>query len=92
MILAKLEISDHDGYCSGNECVYKSKNKKYIRTIPEDKVNKPINDPYWIELLQCSNINNTGSYNCKLSRQCIERNLGFHEYKYTIRKLIFITN
>lgn len=46
LLIVQLEISDHDGYCSGEECVYKSKNIRYIRKIPNENINKSVEDPY----------------------------------------------
>ncbi len=90
LLIVKLEISDHDGYCSGGECEYICKRIRYIRTIPDENVNKSVEDPYWISLLPEPNINMYGSGYCELSEECIKNDIGYHEYRYTILKIIII--
>ena len=92
MIVVKLEISDHGGYCSGAECEYVCKNTRYIRKIPDEDINKDINDPYWLKLLPEPQINDYGSGYCELSKECSDNGLGYHEYKYTILKIIILDN
>jgi hypothetical protein len=89
MIIVKLEISDHDGYCSDNECIYKSMNRRYMRNIPDENINKQLDDPYWTSLLPEPTINYSVSGYCELSKECSEHYLGHHEYKYTVKKNIF---
>ena len=90
IIVVKLEISDHNGYCSEDECVYKKMHMRYIRKIPNENINKDLDDPYWINLLPEPLINNYGSGYCELSKECTDNGLGYHEYKYNILKIIII--
>ncbi len=87
-IKAKLEISDHDGWCSDNECYYSCFINKYIIKVPNDI--KYYNNFDFTTLLPVPNIN-CGSDYCELNlnhRQqfwdCKNNNLERHEYKYTI--------
>jgi len=89
MIIVKLEIADHDGYCSGNECIYEKKELRYMRNIPDENINKPTDGHYWIKLLPEPTINYYGSGYCDITKECTEHGLNHHEYKYTVRKIIF---
>ncbi len=64
MIIATLEISDHDRWCSGEEFIYEIKNRRYMRTIPDENINLDKSHPYWISLLPIPKINEDGSYYC----------------------------
>ncbi len=90
MIIAKLETSDHYGECINNECIYQKVKRNYMRNIPDEHINKSINDPYFIILLPKPTLNNIGSSICNLSKEC--NNIGHHNYKYTVRKIIYYDN
>lgn len=79
-IKAKLEISDHDGYCSDGECEYSFSIKEYIIDIPTDKYD----NIYLIDYLPIPDIDTGGSQYCQLSNESNINNLGKHDYKYTI--------
>ena len=91
-IIAKLETSDHDGYCSGGECEYEVKTVTYIIEVPCEYKNYPVGklnnfDEYgidWDKLLPEPDLNNYGSGYCDLSDECDNNNLDKHDYRYTI--------
>ena len=89
-ITAKLEISDHDGYCTDNECDYECSTVIKIIDVPQEyKNNKQgkicdVNDYDWIQFLDIPELNYSGSRACEVSSECQENGLGNHEYKYTI--------
>lgn len=88
-IVYELEISDHDGYCSGNECEYTKECKEYIVEIPDDENIDLLdlhgfNDLYWKDLLPRVNIDTWGSGYCDSSKECYENNMDKHSYRYRI--------
>ena len=90
-INAKLETSDHDGYCSGEECEYDVKTVTYIVDLPNEYKNYPqgklLNidefDVDWENYLPKPILNNGSGY-CGLSEECVNHKLDIHDYKYTI--------
>jgi hypothetical protein len=90
LITALLEISDHDGYCSGEECEYESKQIVHLCNIPsfyEDYEIGNINDLIehdWLQYLPELELNTHESYYCNLSDECEEAELEKHDYRYTI--------
>ena len=90
LITARLEISDHDGYCSGDECVYESKQINYICVLPfiykDHNIGIITNfkDHDWIQYLPEIELNTNESYCCDLSNECEHAGLIKHDYKYTI--------
>ncbi len=40
-VKALLEMSEHDGYCSGEECDYTTMEKEFIIPVPEEYRNTP---------------------------------------------------
>ncbi len=88
-IVAKLEISDHDGWCSGGECEYTHTIKNYIVNIPDEEYYDGIN---LINFLPTPEINTWGSYYCDLSDESKKNNLSNHDYKYTIVKAVILDN
>ncbi len=66
-IKAKLEILDHEVWCSDNECKYNSFINKYIIHVPSD--NKYYNNYDFTKLLPIPNINYGSDY-CDLSNNC----------------------
>jgi hypothetical protein len=84
-VTAKLEISDHSGYCSGEECEYNSSINTYTVNVPEDEYNENYD---FIKLLPIPFINDYGSYYCTTSNECIENDLGIHQYRYTVIKVV----
>lgn len=98
LITVLLEISDHDGYCSGEECEYESKQIVHLCDVPEEYENCEIgtlnkNDlsdekwsQYWIDYLPEYNdfAVCAGSYYCDLSKDCENAELERHDSKYTI--------
>ena len=91
-IKAKLETSDHDGYCSGEENVYNSTIKTYLVTLPPnlvDDINKFTDEDLnklsynWESLLPIPNIGG-GSHYCENSEESSNNGLDIHDYRYTI--------
>ena len=96
-IIAKLETSDHSGYCSGNECEYELKIVETILDdIPTMYLSHPIGkivdlDEYdWEKKLPIPNLNLDGSCYCKLEDKCVLSGLGVHDYKYIITSVELI--
>ncbi len=85
-IKAKLEIADHDGYCSGGECEYSCSIKEYIIDAPYYTPNdtSKLNLQYLINLLPTPKIDTWGSGYCDLSDECKLNDLDKHSHKYTI--------
>lgn len=98
-ITAKLETSDHDGYCSGEECEYEVKTQSYIVDLPSEYANYPMGklnnlDEYgvnWERVLPEPIINNGSGY-CDLSEECVNHDLGIHDYRYTILSVEIINS
>ncbi len=88
-ITAKLEISDHDGWCSGSECEYTHTIKTYIVNISDEEYYDGID---WIIFLPTPEINTFGSYYCDLSDESEKNNLSNHDYKYTIVNVVILDN
>lgn len=84
-ITAKLETSDHDGYCSGEECKYEVKIQSFMVNLPIEYKNYPKDNHLvdWDNLLPVP-IFNDGLYCCKLNDKCKINELGKHDYKCTI--------
>ena len=90
-ITAKLETSNHDGYCSGGECEYEVKTQSHIADLPIEYKNYPEGnlddfDEYgieWENLLPIPELNNGSGY-CDIPNICYENGLGCHDYRYTI--------
>jgi hypothetical protein len=89
-ITAKLETSDHDGYCSGNECEYESFIVEKKVNIPQEYKNHEvgkiinINEYEWENFLDPPVLNDYGSHYCELSCKCEECGVERHDYKFTI--------
>lgn len=89
-ITARLETSDHDGYCSDAECEYECKIIEQIVDIPDQyKNSKPgkidnLKEYNWYKFLQEPRLNYYESYYCNLSPESEENGLGIHDYRYTI--------
>ena len=92
-LIVQYESSDHDGYCSGGECEYESQILTFFATVPEiykhlqvdDKL--PELDKYvWFNFIesQLPLLNGGGSDYCDLSNECIDHDLGRHEYKWEL--------
>ena len=98
-INAKLETSDHDGYCSGEECEYDVKTVTYIVDLPNEYKNYPqgklLNidefDVDWEKYLPEPVLNNGSGY-CGLSEECVNHELDIHDYKYTILSVEIINS
>lgn len=90
-----LQISDHDGYCSGNECDYEEfVYKKEIAILPEDfedDENKIFKDlTYYEKFLEHPQLNNCCSYYCEASKEASDHNLDIHDYRITILSIKMI--
>ena len=89
-ITAHLETSDHDGYCSGNECEYECKIIEKIINAPDQYKNfklgkiDNIEEYDWYKFLDEPGLNYYESYYCDLSWECNESGLDKHDFRYTI--------
>lgn len=100
-ITARLEISDHDGYCSGDECEYSSSIVVKKVDVPEEyddygygKINN-LNEYNWEQFLEPPELDDRGyhcSYYCCLSDECIAHGLNVHDYRYTILSVKLVEN
>jgi len=93
-ITAIFATSDHDGYCSGNECEYKTERMQFVIDVPEGMKNKINEEDYndWKKYLPTHNLSEGGSNYCDLSNECVEKGLDRHEYEYTIISIEVIDN
>lgn len=94
-ITAILETSDHDGYCSGDECEYKVEEVVKIINIPTEYKNHPIgfvkkiDETFWNKFLPQPDLSG-GSMYCELSKNCKEIGLDIHDYRYSILEIEII--
>jgi hypothetical protein len=92
-LVVYFELSDHDGYCSGDQCDYVAYTKTVIVPIPYfydqlvidgDKV-KNCNDYDWsIYLHDKYKMNANGSYFCHLSPEAEDHGLTRHDCRMTV--------
>lgn len=85
-IIADLETSDHDGYCSGEECLYEIKEETFFFEVEDDK-SLELDNPFWKTLLPVPDLGGQ-SYYCGIDDESIERGLDIHDYRYTIKEII----
>lgn len=81
-VTVQLETSDHDGYCSDNECEYKKQVVEHTICVPNNWKN--LADDELIKYLPEPKLNNNGSYYCYVGGNSKLNNLDKHDYKYTI--------
>jgi hypothetical protein len=94
----KIEISDHDGYCSGNECDYIVKTERKVVNVPDTykdlkvKVGDEITEHDWTKETEdlIPQLNITESYYCNNSEKSIENGLMIHDYRMTVLSAIII--
>ena len=86
-----IESSEHDGYCSGNECEYLATTVIKTFDVPTElqttTVQKEDFDNFDWEMLFVDDdieINDGNSCFCELSDECVEHHLDKHERKYTV--------
>jgi hypothetical protein len=95
-ITAKLEMNNHDGYCSGDECQYTKKIVKVNIVVPEQYINSPVGkivntrEYKWANHLPVPDVNYCGSGYCECRQP--EGGVGQHEYRYTIKKVEIVEN
>ena len=85
LITFKEEISDHDGYCSGNE------NEYTCRTYTKEVKDSDLDSDMKAYLCYADEINDIScrrgqSYYCKMSKEACEADLGPHEVRITVVK------
>jgi hypothetical protein len=90
-IEAQLETSDHDGYCTDNECDYNTEIVVHYVDVPkeyQDHSLGPIDqDGYdWKSLLPNPGVEGNSCY-CSLCQECIDAGLDIHDYRYTIQSV-----
>lgn len=101
-ITAQLEMNNHDGYCSGEECEYTKKTIKTVVPIPGKYKDCPfgkIDDTEehkwayhhtWAKYLPVPDINIWGSEYCR--SRTPKGGVGQHQYRYTIKKVEIVEN
>lgn len=91
-ITSILETSDHDGYCSENECEYYESKITKIVDVPSIYSSYPlgflknINEYNWKSFFvsDIEPYKHTKSFFCGLSDECKKNELGRHDAKYSI--------
>jgi len=86
-IHAQLFASDHDGYCSGNECELEIRDTYHVVDVPWTEDINTKDKSYWISFLPEPNINTDGSYFCSNSSKSKNMGLSVHDYKYVIQSV-----
>lgn len=76
----KIEESDHDGYCSGGECEYKSFSR--VETVEKKGFEQPKIGEVIMEEA------GGGSYFCGLSEQASKAGLKEHQRRKTLKKIL----
>ena len=101
-ITAKLEMNNHDGYCSGDECQYTKKIVKANIVVPDEFKDFPVGrcdkrkrrcekiEYKWANHLPLPDVNYSGSEYCECHKP--EGGVGKHEYRYTIKKVEIVEN
>jgi len=101
-ITAKLEMNNHDGYCSGDECQYTKKIVKVNIVVPDEFKDFPVGrcdirkrrcekiEYKWANHLPLPDVNYCGSGYCGCRQP--EGGVGQHEYRYTIKKVEIVEN
>jgi hypothetical protein len=101
-ITAKLEMNNHDGYCSGDECKYTKKIVKANIVVPDEFKDFPVGrcdkrkrrcekiEYKWANHLPLPDVNYSGSEYCECHKP--EGGVGKHEYRYTIKKVEIVEN
>jgi hypothetical protein len=101
-ITAKLEMNNHDGYCSGDECKYTKKIVKVNIVVPDEFKDFPVGrcdkrkrrcekiEYKWANHLPLPDVNYSGSEYCECHKP--EGGVGKHEYRYTIKKVEIVEN
>ena len=90
IIYYTLELSDHDSYCSGNECEYSIKNKIFEVDIENPVIDRDDeglikNQDDFIRLIPKPSMGHPmNSHCCRLSEESVAHNLGRHEYRITV--------
>jgi hypothetical protein len=90
-LTVQIEVSDHDGYCSGNECEYTKKSVIKNVDMPDqtDIFSETFKwDTYLTNLIPA--INENGSYYCYADPDAAEQGLGQHDYKITVTNVTVI--
>ena len=85
LITFKEEISDHDGYCSGNENEYTE--RTYTKEVLDTELDPDLNS-YLCYADSCAYIGNRHrqSYYCKMTNEACQADLGPHDYRITVLK------
>lgn len=84
-----LELSDHDGYCSGGECEYSIKEKTY-KTLVDDNLLDPCEGKQGYKIFIPKPEVNCGSGYCELSPECVHENLGIHAHRIKINRVKYL--
>ena len=83
-ITFKEEISDHDGYCSGNENEYSC--RTYTKTVEDSDLDSDIQSyACYADKIDIGN-RFKQSYYCTMTQEACEADLGPHDYRITIVK------
>ncbi len=103
-ITCRLEESDHDGYCSGNECEYYDSIKEFkyclcaialglykkYKDYPEG-ILEEFEEDEWKDILpEPEERDGCQSGYCDNGDECKKNGLGNHEHRYTILQIEFM--
>jgi hypothetical protein len=83
VITAQLETSNHDGYCSGEECEYETKMVNEIIDLPERHKDIPLHGIPHSDLISLLPEPHVQNY-IILSPEVRDHCLDVHDYRYTI--------
>ena len=90
----KLETSDHDGYCSGDECVYSCNHHSLQLDINKDDIvrddNGDITNLQSYERFIPKPVVHGESQYCGLSDESFQHGLDIHEYRITVTSVTIL--
>jgi hypothetical protein len=88
-IFYELEINDHDGYCSGEECDYKKIRKSAVVNYqPKNDQKISVRTENWEEYLPVPPVRGGGSDYCHITQEAKEAYmLNVHSHRYTVLKV-----
>ena len=90
LINYQVETATHDGYCSGEECVYECNTWNQSVFISEEDLNEDgslKNFGYYGKFIEKPNLMSGSGY-CNLSDECYDNNLDKHKYRIIIKRVV----
>jgi hypothetical protein len=88
LIEITVDVSDHDGYCSGNTCELRREtirfyvdDKKVIELIETNQLDDGYIPNKYERYLTSNLLHTNGSYYCEQDEDSVQAGLGVHDYK-----------